>query len=550
VAAALGTRVVQEHQEALMASAWEQAAQVQAANQRLRQMQLSLAVAQVIYTRHFASPAVSDEMMTRLAAPAFGRLQPGGSSLIAQQLETGLPLAANRVAMRRIGRQRGPLTRRVASKGSFTRSATNTWIARMNRSWTEGSEPIDPPTPPPPVWAVPGPFSQWTRALDYTANGLPSSYFGAFFVRPEGTTVTQPGVEVIDLRVEAPDFFRSAAREQLRRLFPSRPATPAPEFVSFENVKQAVLDAMQPQAALSSLARAIITTGDGVLAPTAPGVASKGVETIMAAPHFSHPMYETLRDLSQELFLPGLDRIKPESVLALRTNRRFMEAFMVGLNHEFGRELLWRGYPTDQRGTYFDHFWGNGIPNSAPADITALHTWSTPVADEEQRQLGDALGAPTVTEEFVLVIRSSLLRRYPNAVIYLAPAVRAGAGAPDPDALIASTDPAQQQEPLFSGSVQPDVVFFGFAVSVAAAIGDDGGDGYYVVIQEHPTEPRFGIDEDFVASAGHLGVTPEPPPGLDLQGGIWNANAAQMALITRRLPIRMAIHAVRLISPA
>ncbi len=37
----------------------------------------------------------------------------------------------------------------------------------------------------------------------------------------------------------------------------------------------------------------------------------------------------------------------------LRTNNRFIEAYLVGLNHEMGRELLWREYPTDQRGTYF-----------------------------------------------------------------------------------------------------------------------------------------------------------------------------------------------------
>ncbi len=30
---------------------------------------------------------------------------------------------------------------------------------------------------------------------------------------------------------------------------------------------------------------------------------------------------------------------------------------MVGLNYEFGRKLLWREYPTDQRGSYFRQFW-------------------------------------------------------------------------------------------------------------------------------------------------------------------------------------------------
>ena len=33
----------------------------------------------------------------------------------------------------------------------------------------------------------------------------------------------------------------------------------------------------------------------------------------------------------------------------LETRRAFIEAVLVGLNHEMGRELLWRGYPTDQR---------------------------------------------------------------------------------------------------------------------------------------------------------------------------------------------------------
>ncbi len=52
--AAFGTRVVQEHQEALMASAWEQARELQQANQRMRQLQLSLVVGMRLHARHFA----------------------------------------------------------------------------------------------------------------------------------------------------------------------------------------------------------------------------------------------------------------------------------------------------------------------------------------------------------------------------------------------------------------------------------------------------------------------------------------------------------------
>ena len=83
-------------------------------------------------------------------------------------------------------------------------------------------------------------------------------------------------------------------------------------------------------------------------------------------------MYEPLRDLvARSCCCPASRRSLPEHAsLGLETNRRFVEAYMVGLNHEMGRELLWRGYPTDQRGTYFDAFWD---PRRRPprADVLA-----------------------------------------------------------------------------------------------------------------------------------------------------------------------------------
>ena len=87
--AAFGTRVVQTHQEALMASAWEQAAAVRSANQRLRQMQMSRTVGEVLLARHFTK--FSDETMARVAAPAFGRLRlPTGQTMVAEY-EKGVP---------------------------------------------------------------------------------------------------------------------------------------------------------------------------------------------------------------------------------------------------------------------------------------------------------------------------------------------------------------------------------------------------------------------------------------------------------------------------
>ena len=72
MAAGFGTRVVQEQQEALMASAWEQAGELERANQRLRQLQLSLAVGDSLHARHLPE-LPSDDAALRVAAP---RLRP------------------------------------------------------------------------------------------------------------------------------------------------------------------------------------------------------------------------------------------------------------------------------------------------------------------------------------------------------------------------------------------------------------------------------------------------------------------------------------------
>jgi hypothetical protein len=206
---------------------------------------------------------------------------------------------------------------------------------------------------------------------------------------------------------------------------------------------------------------------------------------------------------------------------------------MIGLNAEMASELLWRGFPTDQRGTYFRHFWGTDMGPAAPADI-----------DDLCLNLGRALGTAPATapgEQFVLLLRSSLLRRYPNAIIYLTPASAA------------SSTPPADIFPIFNGAMEPDVSFVGFPIAPAAATGAGGGPGYYVVIQEHPTEPRFGLDAAvtpaLATTRSHLAIGTQPPAGVPLKGLTWGRNSAHMAEITRRLPVRITIHAAQLVAP-
>ena len=163
--------------------------------------------------------------------------------------------------------------------------------------------------------------------------------------------------------------------------------------------------------------------------------------------------------------------------------------------------------------------------------------------DDLRKNVGRELGTPPEAappDQFVLLLRTSLLRRYPNAIIYL---TRPPSGATNP--------PAGDVFAIFNGSLEPDVTFVGFPITPAAAVGSAGHPGYFVVIQEHPTEPRFGLDAAVTATLtdkSHLAVGSQPPPGVPLKGHIWAKNSAHMAEITRRLPVRITIHASQLVA--
>ena len=96
---------------------------------------------------------------------------------------------------------------------------------------------------------------------------------------------------------------------------------------------------------------------DRILLPDRIRFVPEKFDQIMEYPKFDQPMYKPLVDLSDEYFLPNINLIPQNSITLLETNQKFIESYMVGINHEMSRELLWREYPTDQRGSYFRQFW-------------------------------------------------------------------------------------------------------------------------------------------------------------------------------------------------
>ena len=93
------------------------------------------------------------------------------------------------------------------------------------------------------------------------------------------------------------------------------------------------------------------------LLPTLPQQTQDQLEPYLIGPEFPQAMWAPLRDQSPEWIVPGLSEIENDSLGLLVPNQRFIEAYMVGLNHEMVRELQWNEYPFDQRATMFRQFW-------------------------------------------------------------------------------------------------------------------------------------------------------------------------------------------------
>ena len=549
--AAFGTRVVQEHQEALMASAWEQAGDLKRANQRMRQLQLSLFASTSLHERHFAK--LGDEALLRVSAPALARIYAGGAmgetGTLAQVVSSRmLPLQAASTAMRRIARERGPITRRSAAQG-LVRAATPNWMAILNSPAAfEFLNPLPPQLPTVATFGAVRANSTQSAILsqfrEVTAETVANMAQRPHFrISPEGQEVFHAVRYQFVPPTDNPTAsnFRNAAREHLEKVNPGRIGIIFSQLPSLpmQELRAALITQTAPRRTLVPLAQAIVAMGAHPTArpPTNTGIVP--IEPIMVAPKFPQPMYESLRDLSQQLLLPGLETVEPNSVLGLETNSRFVEAYVVGLNHEMARELLWRGYPTDQRGTYFDRFWDSRSMGGDP-DVNPIHTW-------HDRPLGDPQTAPA-GDRFVMLMRSALLRRYPSAAIYAALAVKR---TPSATVRKPTLNHAEEAHPVFRGSMDPDVTFFGFNLTVDEVIGKDtdADPGYFIVIQEQPGEPRFGYDEGTPLNDGtHLEVSFGAPQGsMSAPQGSpplqWGKNGAHVAAMLRQQPVRIAIRA-------
>lgn len=606
VAAGFGTKVVQENQEDYMKAAWDQVGEVLEANKRIREAQLAREAAWVWYQAHMKplKENYSSKWLT-LAAPMQKRVLNQGVTLFHQINESKVPRVVFTAPIRKLLQPRGRLIKRIPFDSRITpenlihRLNTGEVSAAPPRRTPEVNtlgdmaEILKPDNLP--GFVLDGleeyPWLKWVPLILVVIILLL-----LILIRP-GPVGIMIGLAVSAALVYLYRMLNQATKEldvansvleenQTPESVDELPHSPnfrisEPE----ENFSPVIgggtdsVEAVRFKAALKDLHFMIQESLEAGVKPVKPPLNIQEVGEIffeklspeltipnwiwgsvviperikvqlleffveaMAYPEIDLPMYKPLADYSAELFLPNINYISQNSISLLETNQKFIESYMVGLNHEFARELLWREYPTDQRCSYFRQFWDpsgyHDTENLGPEelkeklrDIPPIHRWlkRSDLGDHDHREVPGEN-----EEEVVLVIRGELLKKYPNAIIYAQravwrddtedhnPILDINSGQTIDRTVERTLRPLSEAEeknpprtivktPLYEAKVDPDIYFFGFDLTVCEAKGGTGhideavdercaaeniewhDPGWFFVIKERSGEPRMGLD--------------------------------------------------------
>lgn len=638
--AGAGTQVIQRDQENLMQQAWSQLGDLLRANQKIRQLQLGLMSSFVMYEKNIL-PQSADQFIafTQLVQ---SRVMGSPVTIAKEVQESRLPQAALDPAFRKITRNRGAIMRKVAPEAQ---PGDRTVVTQLNEGKLTAAPKPPEPTGSILVEHAADTIDvhdlpDWLRRLVRNKNArwivigvilvalalaFVTGVFTIFVPIIVAAVVLLPMLDRLRARIETAETFREKAfTPAFVDTVPARPNFALTEFqqpmprvsnptnadsVEAANFRVALKDAynahqtlppvpperaplgiddattklkvaLNPAVAIPKRAEFVlkIPTGikDSYLLPR------KTLVTVMAHPVFTQPMYRPLRDISSEFLCPNLELIPNNTVSLLKTNQRFIEAYMVGLNHEMACELLWREFPTDQRGSYFRQFWDvadvvNRDPTLTPSqveesllDIDKLHEWdpASQLGEHANRPL--PAGGDADDSNLVLVVRGDVLKKYPTVVIY---AQEGRWNEIEPGHFVRELDPDKPiQHPAFKAEIEPDVRFLGFDLTETVAKGSpnpqDNNPGWFFVLQERPGEPRFGLDNrspdtpeaptkwndvawehltnfetlDLIDLEQHVPVPATMTDTTDQQF-VWRRNAADMAYIFYQVPVMVAFHA-------
>ncbi len=587
VMAGAARRIVQSQQEALMRSAWDQAEAVQEVNALLNRAQLARQTSKDTHARLSNLPPTA---LAQITAPQHDRIW--GEDGDAAGYTTGQNVRGDRTlntvtspAFRRFTRQNSPW---------LQQSTVNTSLEGVaNRLHSNGlaTDPVNPTGElAVPDVDAPARRSGMQTPITYTVSNTQVTFSGAVTRTAVKNHFRDDVLAPLANEVDPNDNTNvsTALYAHLSTIYLNESSTfeepePWPEETLADRLKPAIIAQLDPEKTLPDVVDICVTRPVDTIS------ARDHLEPIVVGPVFDQPMYRELKDYDLGFFFPGMDRIKEDTLGLIQVNPSLIEAFMVGLNHEMSRELLWRGYPCDMRATYFRQFWDISGYLPAPtnkAEREALYDLQNPIHTWGAQ---DALGTHLKPQaDVVMVIRGEVLRRFPDTWVYLIPAE--WREEPDgeggfisfrrpvlftPPSTTSNANPeidSSGQPNLiklasFRGYVDPDITLLGFDLTAEQVKGSNDpaaqDPGYFVVLQEPPMSIRFGLDssdtpEDPLVSWDnatweHLDlstapyITSVPPSVSSLPSGpddaVWAQDSSHMADILYQRPLRLAIHA-------
>lgn len=598
VAAGLGGDIVRENQESFMDHAWEQVGEIIKANEKINYACVAREISKCLYDKHLTS--FDDEKLLKLTKPMMKRtLMEGAVRKTAFKVtkEANLPNASAERAFNRISRPKNRITAtalRTLNENSSGADLTasdyqNSLMVNLNdtsvKEVTTATTKDDSSTE---FLTRAGSATDEVSLMEAKINDVQSSGDTSFYVvqRSATNSIARPNLWT-DLKAKT---YKPEPRGETIPIDKSDNSTVTGKVLDKADPRTSIRDR-----ALAGLSQNNTTTQFADLIP------------VQAAPHFRIPLYEELAKISSDFIFPGLDKVADNTITLLSTNSEFIESFMVGTNFEMARELLWREYPTDQRGSYFKQFWdvtdyqdpndgsnaqtSESIENSRH-DITEIATWTNSFPFGHETHSPGSGG-----DKIVLVIRGELIRKYPNVLIY-AQKAEERAATPDTTAVenyehrLLNEDPMDTEKikyPIFQGQIG-DVYLLGFDISPDDVKGpeletdmQDGNinQGYYFIFRERPGQTRFGLDATSTLAAEHTGIPPiddwndlswdevgqigdfldvNAPLNVVQDGDLsppWNAsgdtsvnpdfNAADLAHILYQSPVMVAVHACKML---
>jgi hypothetical protein len=568
VAASLGVAVVQSEQQQLMASAWEQGAGIVEINAELRHAQLGREVTTRLYRRHILpmSPATALQISGPVQSrTAYATVDCETNQFVTRSISAWLaaspaPRGFFDPQFRRVSRAWGGALATLGPPAATDANPRESVLDRlMNRTLVAAPAP---PAPSGVVTMAAAGFDPARLSPMLTSNG-PSTAAPANYYPIGGRDVVPPSPPAAsdNLGTQWAPFGKA-----IRDLVAALAAPPRPAVVTCP-LAPGTLSAVVTKAIDPAATHPTAYTGRLTTAPVGSWRGTDPLGPVYFAPTYPQPTFDPLIKLSKDWIIPGLDQVPPNTICLLETNERFIEAYMAGLNFELGRELVWNGIPTDQRGSYFRQFWDHStaltaslqpVADDARYDIDVLTNWKQHPLGQNPNPNGLPAGA------LFLLLRGDLLHRYPNALFYATKATMNGAkrAFPDPDA-----SPAPQEKyPLFSASIPRDISFFAFDLPYDEAYGetsDPTKPGWYFVLQEHAVEPRFGFEAAESTDYGkaitdwtHVNwgsfasdeAALEKIAYIDLDASLPGiTGSSDIAYAMLRDPVRVAIHASQLL---